>query len=139
MSTYRQSPIFSLVTKKIYKFFFFFFSLSPTPGDQVPCGRTFIRHGTIAYMDRVRLNHSPVFEWLGCVITILMLHNCLSYALPFEYRTLKSPVFRRIRYSGVRYSDGYCIQLMATYNINVNYVVYILKCPCCKISLLPVR
>ena len=28
---------------------------------------------------------------------------------PFEYRTLKSSVFRWIRYAGVRYSDGYCI------------------------------
>ena len=54
---------------------------------------------------------SPVFKWLGCVITIIMLRNCHSYVLPFEYRTLKSLVFRWIRYSGVRYSDGYCILL----------------------------
>ena len=32
--------------------------------------------------------------WLGCVITFLMLRNCHSFVLPFEYRTLKSPVFR---------------------------------------------
>ena len=31
-----------------------------------------------------------------------------SYVLPFENRTLKSPVFRWIWYSVVRYSDGYC-------------------------------
>ena len=46
--------------------------------------------------------------------------NCNSYVLPFEIRTgfqmarpfenrtLKNPVFRWIRYSGVRYSDCYC-------------------------------
>ena len=45
--------------------------------------------------------YSPVFEWLGCVITILIL------------KYLKSgPVFRWIRYSGGRYSDGYCIQMV---------------------------
>ena len=38
--------------------------------------------------------NTRIFEWLGCVITILMLHNCHSYVLPFENRTLKSPVFR---------------------------------------------
>ena len=37
--------------------------------------------------------------------------NCHSYVLPFENRTLKSLVFRWIRYSGVRYSNGYCIEL----------------------------
>ena len=36
----------------------------------------------------------PVFKWLGCVITILMLRNFHSYLLPFENQTLKSPVFR---------------------------------------------
>ena len=30
---------------------------------------------------------SPLFEWLGCVITILMLRNCHSYVVPFEIRT----------------------------------------------------
>ena len=50
-----------------------------------------------------------------------MLQYCHSYLLPseirtgfqmvqpFEYWTLKSPVFRWLRYSGVRYSDGYYI------------------------------
>ena len=40
---------------------------------------------------------SPVIEWLCCVITILMLFNCRSYVIPFEYRT------------HAWYSDGYCI------------------------------
>ena len=68
----------------------------------------------------VRFANVTVFKWLGCVITILMLRNCHSYVLPFEirtgilivqpfeYRTLKSPVFWWIRFSGVRYSNGYC-------------------------------
>ena len=31
-----------------------------------------------------------------------------GFIIPFEYQTLKSPVFRWIRFSGVRYWDGYC-------------------------------
>ena len=38
--------------------------------------------------------NSPVFEWLGCVITIIMLWYSHSYVLPFENLTLKSSVFR---------------------------------------------
>ena len=59
----------------------------------------------------VRFANGPVFKWLGCVIIILMLRNYHSYVLPFEYRTLKSPVFRWILYSGVWYSDGYCTDI----------------------------
>ena len=42
----------------------------------------------------VRFANGLVFKWLGCLITILMLRNCHSYVVPFEYRTLESPVFR---------------------------------------------
>ena len=52
--------------------------------------------------------NSPAFGWLGCMITIIMLRYCHSYVAPFEIRTLKSPVFRWIRYSVFRwwlYSD----------------------------------
>ena len=38
--------------------------------------------------------------------------NCHFYVLPFENRTLESPVFRWIRYSGVQNSDDYCNFLM---------------------------
>ena len=47
----------------------------------------------------VRFANGPILKWLGCVITILMLGNCHSYLLPFEYQTLKSLVFRWIQYS----------------------------------------
>ena len=40
--------------------------------------------------------NSLVFQWLGWVITIIMLWYCHSYILPFENWTLKSPVFRWI-------------------------------------------
>ena len=36
--------------------------------------------------------------WLGWVIAITMLRRCHSYVVPFEYRTLKGPVFRWIWY-----------------------------------------
>ena len=32
----------------------------------------------------VRFANSPVFKWLGWVITITMLRNCHSYVVPFE-------------------------------------------------------
>ena len=46
---------------------------------------------------------SPVFKWLGCVITILMLHNCPSYL----YSGPDFKWFNRlnIRHKKVRYSD----------------------------------
>ena len=46
-----------------------------------------------------------------------MLRNCHSYVLPFEIRTgiqmIQPFEYRtlKVRYSGVRYSDGYCSQL----------------------------
>ena len=41
-----------------------------------------------------QFTNGPVFELLGCAITILMLRYRHSYLVPFEYWTLKSPVFR---------------------------------------------
>ena len=35
----------------------------------------------------VRFANGPVFEWLGCLISIFILRNCHSYVLPFEIRT----------------------------------------------------
>ena len=57
------------------------------------------------------VNHSKigqkclVLEWLA----IILMSGVIR---PFEYRTLKSPVFRWIWFSGVRYSDGYCIPMV---------------------------
>ena len=56
---------------------------------------------------------SPVFEWPGCVITIMLRIAILMY-----YHLKSEPDFKwlnylktrhwKVRYSGVRYSDGYC-------------------------------
>ena len=58
--------------------------------------------------------NSPVFERLGCVITILKLQFHHFYILPFEilpgfqisfeYRTLKSPIFRCWIFRWLQYS-----------------------------------
>ena len=49
------------------------------------------------------------------------IRTSIQMVQPFEYQTLKSPVFRWIWYLGVRHSDGYCTIKSTTEHVIINW------------------
>ena len=63
----------------------------------------------VRYLNGIWIHNKKIWI-LNCKLQP-MLSN-IVWSLPFEYWIFKSSVFRWIWYSGVWYSDGYCIQIL---------------------------